>query len=724
MTSLAGRTVLLTGATGTLGRAIAEAYCRAGARLVLSSKPGPAVQIMADDLSSRFSLDVPTLACDLSREDDIRHLAEETRRRFGGLDVLINTAAVIGPIGPLWENDWDEWKRAMDTNLLAVVHLCRLCVPFMPLGSGRGKIINSSGGGASSPRPRFSAYAAAKTSVVRFSETLALEVEGRRIDINCIAPGVLNSTLTRTVVNAGPERAGTKEYDVARDATDRDTDARDRAAALAVFLGSSQSDGISGRLLSAIWDDWESLHGDAPVLNSADTYTLRRVVPEEGTRPRTSVSVTPPETLKVAVAGLWHLGCVTAACLAAAGHAVVAYDGDPGAVTNLRAGNPAIAEPGLGELIRREVDRGRLRFEDNISEIGMADVTWITWDTPIDHSDQSDVEWVLGRIEQLFPHLRRDTIVLVSSQLPVGSIAEIERRFTSTRPECAVSFACVPENLRLGKALDGFTRPERIVCGVRDSAARPRIARLLAPFTDRIEWMSVESAEMTKHALNAFLATSIAFINEIASLCEYVGADAAEVSRGMKSDARIGPRAYLSPGSAFAGGTLARDLVSLAQLGAAHDRPLHLVGSVHASNDGHKRWATKRLHGEFGSVSGRTVALWGLTYKPGTSTLRRSSALELCEDLLAEGAVVRAYDPAVPELPAHLATRITLGRDAVDTARGADALVVTTEWPEFLRTAEELTRADQIPGVLDANGFLSATLDSVSHIRYITVGRP
>ena len=722
MTSLAGRTVLLTGATGALGRAIAEAYSRAGARLLMSSTQRAAVQTLADDLASTFSADVSALACDLSREDDIRGLAEESQRRFGGLDVLINTAAVIGPIGPAWENDWDEWKHAIETNLFAVVHLCRLCVPFMPLGSGRGKIINLSGGGASSPRPRFSAYATAKTSLVRFSETLALEVEGRRIDVNCIAPGVMNSTLTRAVVTAGPERAGTKEYEVARDATSRDTDPRARAAGLSVFLGSSHSDGISGRLLSALWDDWESLRGDAAVLNSADTYTLRRVLPEGYTTPQIAAST--DSALKVSVVGLWHLGCVTAACLAAAGHEVVAYDDDPQIVLDLRAATLPIVEPGLDELISREVHDGHLRFEDDAAEIGRADVTWITWDTPIDNNDRSDVEWVLGRVEQLFPYLRHGTIVLVSSQLPVGSIAEIERRFAAARPGYAVSFACVPENLRLGKALDAFLRPERIVCGVRDSAERDRIVTLLTPFTRRIEWMSVESAEMTKHALNAFLATSVTFINEIASLCECVGADAADVARGLKSDSRIGPRAYLSPGSAFAGGTLARDVVSLAQLATQHSRSLHVIGSVRTSNDSHKRWATERLRDEFGSVSGKIVALWGLTYKPGTSTLRRSNALGLCETLLAEGAVVRAYDPAVSEVPVHLADRITLGRDAMEVAEGADALVVATEWPEFRRAAERLIAVERPLVILDANGFLSETLGSMPRIRYIAVGRP
>ena len=722
MTSLAGRTVLLTGATGVLGRAISEAYCRAGARLLISSNHGADVQALANELASRFSADVSAVACDLSRESDIRHLAAETRRRFDGLDVLINTAAVIGPIGPAWENDWTEWKDTLDTNLIAVVHLCRLCVPLMPLGSDRGKIVNLSGGGASSPRPRFSAYAAAKTGVVRFSETLALEVAEPRIDVNCIAPGVMNSTLTRAVVAAGLERAGTKEYEVARDAISRNTDTKERAAELAVFLGSPQSDGISGRLLSALWDDWKSLRGDASVLQRADTYTLRRVLPEWHIPPQTSASI--PGAFSVSVVGLWHLGCVTAACLAAAGHDVVAYDDDRQVISDLRAAKLPIVEAGLNDLIDRETNSGRLRFEDDATLISGTDVMWITWDTPLDDDDKSDVDAVLSRVERLFPHLRDDTIVLVSSQLPVGSIAEIERRFAAARPKCRISFSCVPENLRLGKALDAFARPERVVCGVRDSADRGRIATLLAPFTDRIEWMSVESAEMTKHALNAFLATSVTFINEIASLCECVGADAADVARGLKSDTRIGPRAYLSPGGAFAGGTLARDVVSLAKLATEHARPLHVIGSVRTSNDSHRRWAAERLRDEFGSVAGKTVAVWGLTYKPGTSTLRRSSALELCEALLAEGAVVRAFDPEVRELPAQLATRITLGRDAIETARGADAVVVATEWPEFLRSAEQLSTIERVPVMLDANGFLSNAVGSIPGIRYITVGRP
>jgi UDPglucose 6-dehydrogenase len=307
----------------------------------------------------------------------------------------------------------------------------------------------------------------------------------------------------------------------------------------------------------------------------------------------------------------------------------------------------------------------------------------------------------------------------------VGTIAALDRTFAEARPGVDVSFACVPENLRLGKAIEAFTKPDRFVAGVRRPGDRARIAALLSPFTERVEWMSVESAEMTKHAINAFLATSIAFMNEIASLCEQAGADAAEVSRGLKSESRIGPGAYLSPGGAFAGGTLARDIVSLNHLAAKSGKVAGVIGSVRASNEGHRLWAGRRLAAELGSVRGRTIGIWGLTYKPGTNTLRRSSAVALCETLAAEGARVRAYDPSLTELPEALAQHVTLAADPLEAALDADALVVATAWPEFRDvSASSLLASGRAPIVLDAGRFLAASLGSEPGIRYITVGRP
>src|SRR5262249_7302954 len=291
---------------------------------------------------------------------------------------------------------------------------------------------------------------------------------------------------------------------------------------------------------------------------------------------------------------------------------------------------------------------------DTADAVRDADVVWVTVDTPVDDEDRADVESVVRGVAALFPHLRNGALVLTSSQVPVGTTRRLEAMFAEAAAGRRVGFAYSPENLRLGKAIEVFTRPDRVVAGVRSPEDRATIERLLAPFTDRIEWMSVESAEMTKHALNAFLATSVTFINEIAALCEQVGADAKEVERGLKSEARIGPRAYLSPGAAFAGGTLARDVVFLAGLGRARGAATHLLASVTRSNDVHRQWAARILEQALTNVGGKSIAIWGLTYKVGTDTLRRSSAVELCRWLIERGATVRAHDPVVKTLPADL----------------------------------------------------------------------
>src|SRR3990167_1300173 len=204
--------------------------------------------------------------------------------------------------------------------------------------------------------------------------------------------------------------------------------------------------------------------------------------------------------------------------------------------------------------------------------------------------------------------------------MPVGSIRRLESIAQKLCPTKSIGFAYSPENLRLGKALDVFLKPDRIVVGVRSSQDKERIDRLLRPITDRIEWVSVESAEMTKHAINAFLAISVVFANEIASICELVGADAKEVEKGLKSEARIGPKAYLAPGGAFAGGTLARDVSFLTHIGATNERPTPLLSAVLTSNDVHRLWVRRTLERLLGALDGRCIAVWGLTYKPGTDT--------------------------------------------------------------------------------------------------------
>ena len=435
----------------------------------------------------------------------------------------------------------------------------------------------------------------------------------------------------------------------------------------------------------------------------------------------------------IAVAGLWHLGVVIAACLAEAGFAAVGVDPDPEVVAGLKADRPPVNEPGLTQLLRDMRAAGRLTFATPSGyALGAAALIWIAFDTPVDEEDGADVEWVLERSVEVLAHAAAGALVVFSAQLPVGSAATLGRRMADTG-RGDLRYACVPENLRLGRALQTFRSPDRFVAGVRSDEDRARLAPVLERFGSPIEWMGVESAEMTKHALNAFLATSVAFINEVAAICEAVGADASDVARGLKSEERIGPRAYLAPGDAFAGGTLARDIRFLSGLARDQGLPAEVVEGVAASNAEHRNWSRRALTRLFGTSSGsgkhglagRRIAVWGLTYKPGTNTLRRSSAVELCRWLAAERASVQAYDPAISALPAGEPDAIELASSAAAALQGADALVVCTPWPEFRQIpADAVASSMTHPVVVDPGGHLRETLGHAVGVRYVRVGVP
>jgi UDPglucose 6-dehydrogenase len=430
----------------------------------------------------------------------------------------------------------------------------------------------------------------------------------------------------------------------------------------------------------------------------------------------------------IGVIGLWHLGSVTAACLADAGRSVIGIDPDPAIVEGLRGWRAPVFEPALDQTLERNAQR--LAFSCEPRALADARCAWLTFDTPVDDEDNADVEWVLEQALESLAQLPAGSLVVVSSQLPVGSIARLHERCTVRRPEGNLRFASVPENLRLGHALESFRASDRIVAGVRDERDRVELAELLAPFGASVQWMRVESAEMTKHALNGFLATSVAFINEVAEICESVGADAEEVSRGLRSEERIGPRAYLGPGDAFAGGTLARDIGFLHGLATRRGLPAHVFAGVADGNAAHKHWTRRKLlellsDGAPGEqdLAGCRVAIWGLTYKAGTDTLRRSSAIELCRWLTGVGAIVQSHDPVVRVLPADLVDVVELCSTPLEAAGGADVLVVCTAWPDYLEVpVEELVSALALAQVIDPAGVLRIALAPRPDVHYVRVG--
>jgi UDPglucose 6-dehydrogenase len=423
---------------------------------------------------------------------------------------------------------------------------------------------------------------------------------------------------------------------------------------------------------------------------------------------------------RVCVFGLWHLGCVTAACLAEQGLDVIGLDLDQDRIALLASGHAPIAEPGLDVLIRAGLSNGQLAFTgDPAQACAQADVLWVTFDTPVDDEDRADVAWVSAQLDAIRPFVAAGTLILISSQVPVGFTRDLEQRWR--HDDSTLRFACVPENLRLGQALQVFRSPDRVVVGLGSEARREDVQPLLGTAGDLIVWMSIESAEMTKHALNGFLAASVAYTNEVARLCELVGADAAEVEQGLRTEPRIGRRAYVTPGAPIGGGTLARDVAYLKQVAADHDVEAPVLSGILASNRLHAGWARARAGELLAGIAHPTVAMLGLTYKAGTDTLRRSTAIELARELVEDGASLRAYDPAVHSLPADL-DWMPLASSAADALEGTDLMIVGTAWPEF-RTinGDQLVRVMRRPQIIDQTGFLPHLVDD-RRLQYVRVG--
>jgi len=422
--------------------------------------------------------------------------------------------------------------------------------------------------------------------------------------------------------------------------------------------------------------------------------------------------------MKVAVLGLWHLGCVTAACSAKFAN-VVGLDFSEETVSSLRAGKAPLFEPGLDALIRDGLRRRALSFETNPEAVCQdADMLWIAYDTPVDDDDRADLTPVLKGIARCHPFLTDRAIILISSQIPAGTCRSLEANYPGRR------FAYSPENLRLGRAIEIFLKPDRIVLGARSSEDAAYVGPFLKNFSTNLLVVSPESAEVIKHGINAFLALSIAFMNELSRLCEAIGADAREVEKGLKSESRIGPGAYLSPGGPFAGGTLARDVVALTNLAVKQQEELILIPAIKLSNDRHKLWAFQKLCEELGILRGQIVTILGLTYKPNTDTLRRSLAIELCRLLQTQGVEIRAFDPVVKALPADL-RHVSLFRNIEEATPGSDAVVVCTEWPQLLEVHwPSIMPALRQAIVIDANGFLLSKLQGIPGVRYRCVGKP
>ncbi len=411
---------------------------------------------------------------------------------------------------------------------------------------------------------------------------------------------------------------------------------------------------------------------------------------------------------KVCVIGIWHLGSVVSGCLADLGYSVIGVDNDSKRVQELSKGIPPLFEPGLQELFSDSIKLKRLSFTTDLSSaLKGCDLIMVTFDTPVDDNDDVDLSPVLNACREIGSCLENGSVIIISSQVPVGTCDYIKSMIKKNNPSLEFDIACSPENLRLGQAIDYFKKPDRIIIGADSEATLDRVETLFSVIPAPKIRMNLKSAEMTKHAINAFLATSISFANEIANLCDELGADALKVAEALKSESRIGGKLPLLPGLAFAGGTLARDLKILKKLGESSGYETPLINGVLTVNQRQNRLVLRKLQKIYGSIDNLTVGILGLTYKPGTSTLRRSAALEIIKDLSDNGAKIKAYDPKADMDEVQRYHNFKFCADSYEVARGSDALVIVTDWPEFKNLDFDLIKSlMKKPVLIDAKNML------------------
>ncbi len=427
----------------------------------------------------------------------------------------------------------------------------------------------------------------------------------------------------------------------------------------------------------------------------------------------------------IAVVGVGYVGLVTGACFADLGNRVVALDIDAARIAGLTRGEMPIYEPGLEELVERNVRAGRLHFTTSYEEaLRSAEFVFIAVGTPSGVDGEADLQHVRAVAESIARAMTRPLVIVNKSTVPVGTgdwVADILR---STQPK-PIPFAVVscPEFLREGSAITDFMSPARTVLGSLDADAAEKVAQLHLPLRAPIVITDLRTAEMIKYASNAFLATKISFINEIANICEALGADIKEVASGMGYDPRIG-RAFLEAGLGYGGSCFPKDVLALAYMAAEKGRHPQLLQAVMDINADSRRRIVERAQELLGALGGKTVGLLGLTFKPNTDDMREAPALEIARRLLAEGAVVRAYDPVGMPRATTLLPEVHMARDAYDLAGGCDAVIICTEWNEFKNLdLQRLHDAMRQPIVVDGRNIYDPAEMASYGFHYRGVGR-
>jgi UDPglucose 6-dehydrogenase len=440
--------------------------------------------------------------------------------------------------------------------------------------------------------------------------------------------------------------------------------------------------------------------------------------------------------MKITVIGTGYVGLVSGACLAEMGNDVLCLDVDPRKIAMLEQGDIPIWEPGIQEMVRRNVAARRMKFTLDLQRaVDHGTIQFIAVGTPPDEDGSADLQYVLAAARNVGRHMTDYKVVVDKSTVPVGTADKVREAIADELRlrGVEVPYAVVsnPEFLKEGAAVDDFMRPDRIVVGADDEQAIFLMKALYSPFQrnhERLVVMDVRSAELTKYAANAMLATRISFMNELALLAEQVGADIELVRQGIGSDPRIGYH-FLYSGAGYGGSCFPKDVKALIRTASDHGRPMHVLNAVEAANDAQKHVLVEKVVARFGAdLSGKHFALWGLAFKPNTDDMREAPSRIVIDDLLARGATVCAYDPvAIHEAERAIGERagLSYGTDPMQALEGADALVIVTEWKEFRSPDfDAIKAAIKSSVIIDGRNMYPPALPRASGLEYISIGRP
>jgi UDPglucose 6-dehydrogenase len=436
--------------------------------------------------------------------------------------------------------------------------------------------------------------------------------------------------------------------------------------------------------------------------------------------------------MNIAIVGTGYVGLVSGACFAEMGIDVTCVDINPEKIKCLLSGEIPIYEPGLDDLVKRNVEAGRLHFTTDLTTcLDNVEVVFSAVGTPPDEDGSADLQYVLEVARTFGRHIKKYTILVTKSTVPVGTAkkvkAVIEEELTKRGEQIDFEVASNPEFLKEGAAIKDFMSPDRVVVGVESDRAKKVMERLYRPFqmnNYRLYFMDIPSAEMTKYAANAMLATRISFMNDIANLCDLVGANVDMVRKGIGADTRIGSK-FLYPGCGYGGSCFPKDVKALARTAREYGYTMGVIEAVEAVNERQKEIVVKKLQDKLGTLRGKTIALWGLAFKPETDDMREAPALVVIEKLLEAGASVKVYDPvAMDECRRRIGDRVVYCKDMYDVVIDADALAVLTEWKEFrIPSWSVIKRVMKQPVLVDGRNIYSKDEVIAEGFEYAAIGK-